>query len=220
MCLLHFWYHLDEPSSHHTHKSLCSVVQRDYWKWWKLGNLSQLISTWIEFLLDGREGLRMRLEYYIPFTKVLLCSLKVHTLKTFAAGLRVAKLLTFLLPLHVAQHSLYISELLPWYNRVLFGQRIHIIIRWVIVQSKLYYLQLCNWAKWILLNMWQSHCYTMSEYFLLFLYQVIHMVLVTSSMQCKGKNLSDFIICSDVIGVDRRRAAAQPNDITALWYRQ
>jgi len=62
----------------------------------------------------------------------------------------------------------------------------------------------------------------MSEYFLLFLYQVIHMVLVTSSMQCKGKNLSDFIICSDVIGVDRRRAqqtAAQPNDITALWYR-
>ena len=71
----------------------------------------------------------MRLEYYIPFTKVLLCSLNVHTLKTFAAGLRVAKLLTFLSPLHVAQHGLFISELLPWYNRVLFGQRIHIIIR-------------------------------------------------------------------------------------------
>ena len=53
----------------------------------------------------------MRLEYYTPLKKALFCSLKVHTLKKFATTLCVANI--FLATLHVAQHGLYTSNLLP-----------------------------------------------------------------------------------------------------------
>ena len=54
------------------------------------------------------------LEYYIPFKKALSYSLKVHTLKKFAATLCAVKFLSiFLAVLRAAQHGPYTSNLLP-----------------------------------------------------------------------------------------------------------
>ena len=54
----------------------------------------------------------MRLEYYTPLKKVLFCSLKMHTLKKFAAALRVANLLSIFLQ-RFTRHSMASTNLLP-----------------------------------------------------------------------------------------------------------